>query len=507
MIAIGLRYLIGWSMATDSADRNRPEWPPHPDRIFMALADAHFATDGDDSELEALLWLERQGAPNVYASEATQRHTMTTFVPVNDESTWQNPDRPRSRPRKIPSIADLDKFSNFNEKVEKLKASGLAVLPEYRPRHPRQFPVAIPRDPTVYLIWPADPSPEVREGIEFLCSKVIRVGHSASLVQVWVEDVPPRPTLIPTEGVAQRSLRVSGPGRLEHLRSQYRNNLRPERSRWVAYTPVRLESQPTVPHGVFHERLLALRRMDGGRLGLESTLIVAEKLRNAVVKHCPQPVPEWVSGHTPDGQPSQEPHLAFLPLPFVGHEHADGHLLGFALAIPKHIEQAEVGRCLHPSMGFAEDGSPRRVHLYDGANFDWWLEMEGGDSPPAALRSRVWTRPARRWATVTPIVFDRHPKGRDRESQVVKMVEDACERIGLPRPLDVMLSHISLHMGVPHSRSFPVIRRKGDNGRLQHLHAVLTFAEPVGGPVILGAGRYRGYGLCRPFLWEGGDAE
>ena len=487
MIAIGIRYLAGWSMATDSADRSRPEWPPHPDRVFMALADAHFETGGDAPEMEALLWLERQDAPGIHASEATQRETVTTYVPVNDS-------------------APLNRRTAREPSAQQARA-GLQLLPENRSRQARQFPVAIPRDPTVYLVWPSDPSPEVRKGLESLCSKTVRVGHSASLVQAWVEDAPPPPNLIPAEGVAQRPLRASGPGRLEHLASQFQNNRRPERSRWVNYVPAQPEGPPPAPHGVFSDRLLALRRVEGRRMGLESTLLLAEKLRNAVVRHCPEPVPEWVSGHTLDGRPSQTPHLAFLPLPFVGNRHADGHLLGFALAVPRHIDQPEVGRCLNPVLGFEPDGSPRRVHIYDGANFDWRLEMEQGHSPTAALRSRAWTSPARRWATVTPMVFDRHPKGRDQEGQAVRMVEEACERIGLPRPLDVMLSQVSLHLGVPHSRSFPGIRRKPDNGRLQHLHAVVTFAEPVAGPVILGAGRYRGYGMCRPLRWEGGDEE
>jgi CRISPR-associated protein Csb2 len=29
-------------------------------------------------------------------------------------------------------------------------------------------------------------------------------------------------------------------------------------------------------------------------------------------------------------------------------------------------------------------------------------------------------------------------------------------------------------------------------------HAVIRFSEPVAGPVILGAGRFVGLGLCRP---------
>ena len=40
--------------------------------------------------------------------------------------------------------------------------------------------------------------------------------------------------------------------------------------------------------------------------------------------------------------------------------------------------------------------------------------------------------------------------------------------------------------------------RKSDGGRQSHSHAILIFDEPVRGPVTVGAGRFRGYGLCRP---------
>ncbi len=507
MIGIGIRYLMGWSMATNSADREQPEWPPYPDRVFMALAAAYYETYGSDDERQALLWLERQDAPNMRAGYASDRDTVTTYVPVNDESSWQNPERQRPRPKRVPSASDLSRLNSFSDRINKLKESGLGVLPENRSRQPRQFPVVIPNDPTVYLVWPDTPSPQVRHGLESLCGKVIRVGHSASLVQAWVEDSPPEPNLVPTDGVAQCSMRVSGPGRLEHLATQYKNGRRPDRSRWAAYARTQPETPSETSHSVFQDRLLVLRKVDGRRMGLESALQLTGKLRNAVVKRCPEPVPEWVSGHTRDGRPSQEPHLAFLPLPFAGSEHADGHLLGLALAIPNSVSPAEVGRCLNPLLGVNEDGSLRRVRLYDGANFEWLLEMEDRDSPPVALRSETWTRPARRWATITPIVFDRHPKGVDREVQAERMVAETCERIGLPRPLDVVLSQVSLHLGVPHSRQFPAMRRKSGEGRRQHSHAMLTFAEPVVGPITLGAGRYRGYGMCRPVRWDGGDWE
>jgi len=48
MFGFGIRYLMGWAMAAaDGAKKERAEWPPHPDRIFMALAAAWFETGQD----------------------------------------------------------------------------------------------------------------------------------------------------------------------------------------------------------------------------------------------------------------------------------------------------------------------------------------------------------------------------------------------------------------------------------------------------------------------------
>jgi CRISPR-associated protein Csb2 len=44
---------------------------------------------------------------------------------------------------------------------------------------------------------------------------------------------------------------------------------------------------------------------------------------------------------------------------------------------------------------------------------------------------------------------------------------------------------------------------KGENGARPQVHACLQFQQAVVGPILLGAGRFLGYGLCKP-LW-GGD--
>ena len=99
---------------------------------------------------------------------------------------------------------------------------------------------------------------------------------------------------------------------------------------------------------------------------------------------------------------------------------------------------------------------------------------------------------------MTPVVLNRHFDGKDKWQRAAESVQGACEHIGLPRPREVLLHPVSLIEGVPHAREFPQLVRRSDGGRRSHNHAVIVFDEPVCGPVIVGAGRFRGYGLCRP---------
>jgi CRISPR-associated protein Csb2 len=392
-----------------------------------------------------------------------------------------------------------------------------------RDRQARQFPVAVPSDPMVYLLWEgAEPPAELRRALGALCAKVTCVGHSASLVQAWVEgdirqpDSSPSPhsRLIPVgEAPARFRLRVSPPGRLDELRDRYANAQRPRPALWSGY---RLEqpaaTRPDAPRSWFAPALIVLRRVTGGSLmgrvgdevalGLESTLLVARTLRDTVMSLCPQPVPEWVSGHTADRSHSKQPHLAFVPLAHIGREYSDGHLLGLAIVVPEQVPTDEQQRCLGPVL-FDEVGQPRRLELRMGRVGRWVVQLEERESRPFSLRPEPWTaaapaHPARRWASVTPVALDRHAKGAERWREVEAIVARAVTRIGLPEPAEVIAGPVSLFPGVPHARRFPSLQRRSDGGRVFHTHAVITFREPVQGPLLVGAGRFQGYGLMRP---------
>jgi CRISPR-associated protein Csb2 len=494
MLAIGIRYLSGWVMAAHPADRESPEWPPHPDRVFMALAAAHFECDGGAEERAALEWLEEQGPPMVVASGACERRTVTTFVPVNDSASPIKKDKPL------------------------MPAGSLAIG---RDRQPRQFPVAVPDDATVCFRWQgAEPSESQRQALSELAAKVAAVGHSASLVQMWVEGDPGR---LPEDGATRRThrpiegsaggkrLRVFGPGRLRQLEQRFASGQRPLSSLWSGYTAEEPgPATPEVSTSHFASNLIVLRQVEGRQFGLESTLLLTKALRDTAMSKCPiQPPPEWLSGHRPNGAASERElgHLAFLPLPHVGRQHADGHLLGMALAVPRDVGADEIATCLG-SWLLNEAGWPNGVTLrFLGREHlgPCELKLDESEVYRQALSPATWCGPSRRWATVTPISFDRHAKSKEPHAEIEAFIADGCERIGLPRPSDVIVTPVPMFLGAPHAREMPRIVRKSDGGKNRQTHAILTFDRDVQGPVLIGAGRYRGYGLCRPLRGEEGE--
>jgi CRISPR-associated protein Csb2 len=114
---------------------------------------------------------------------------------------------------------------------------------------------------------------------------------------------------------------------------------------------------------------------------------------------------------------------------------------------------------------------------------------------------------------VTPVVLDRFPKtnrNTDREgweTEVAGIVARACLHAGLPEPVQLDVDAASWQLGCPGASpgrgGFPAMpARPGKPSRFQ-VHVWLRFAQPVRGPVLVGAGRYLGYGLCKP--WKPGQ--
>ena len=83
MLTLGIQYLTGCAVASDVDDRSHVEWPPHPGRVFMALAARIFKRERSIGTRRAGMAGTGHGASNL-CSRVQRACRSHAFVPVND---------------------------------------------------------------------------------------------------------------------------------------------------------------------------------------------------------------------------------------------------------------------------------------------------------------------------------------------------------------------------------------------------------------------------------------
>lgn len=525
-LILRIELLTGRYVASEFANRNRAEWPPHPARVFSALVAAHFEGSASPEGELALRWLEAQPAPSMTFTESTQRDIKTHFVPVNDQAltdgasldkAWRAFYEARDTGNSKALAKAETKLSGLYQKSGARKATigksdpaaGSHLLPTSRKRQARTFPSVTPDSPLIFYSWPESPDASVRRGLDHLTRTLARIGHSSSLVSArWEEGDPPLPSLVESEAGKTR-LRWVSSGQLDALVALH-DKMPHAEQRLLPYRLISYGKPPQTGAGeplrtCFSEQFVVLRRVDGPRLPSAATEVLAEAVRHALMSHADNPVPGLISGHQSNGAPLESDHLAVVPLPYVAGPYASGELLGVALVWPHQLDSEQFAS-FYRSVASWEAASgagtdQRQSVLTLGDLGTWTLQREIEESPLHNLREETWTRPSTLWRSVTPVVLDRHPgsfhKQRARaERRAREAMIGACERVGVPAPEEVEFSEAPLLNGAEHANRF--VRRPGSSDRRPLLHVSLRFAEPFLGPLLLGAGRYRGLGLFRP---------
>jgi len=546
VLAIEVVFLTGRYVATAYNTRTAPEWPPHPARLFSALVATHFAADPDVTpgrlEERALLeWLEHQGAPTIRATDASARDVVTVFVPTNDAALTDvdaeaaavsaagtelkaaelsgDPKAVKAAQKalakvKTAYVSAVKRAIEVPAKTGDANA-GKSVLPEYRGRQPRTFPSVTPHEPRVEFAWPdANPTNDQVAVLDGLLARVVRLGHSSSLVSLRSVAEPQEPTWIPTSS-GSLSLRTFEVGQLDALERAFETHREIEPrvmpARQQPYSrPTGARSESPAP-ALFGDDWLVLRRVGGVHLPMTSAAGVSRQLRRALMKFA-NPVPEVLSGHTHDRSPSEQPHLAVVPLPFVGRVNASGLILGVALVLPRAANEGDrrdVFRAVAAWEGASrvEDEEIPVVSLHLGEAGHLLLQRVDWDSVASTLTAPVWCRPSQVWSSVTPVALDHNPGDlRSRDPKTVSeavaaarlTLVKACERIGLPAPASVEILPAAPWAQAAKARQYPRFPASPDRIQRVLTHARLIFDVPVEGPVVLGAGRYMGLGLFRP---------
>jgi CRISPR-associated protein Csb2 len=512
-----IEYLTGYAVATDPANREQAEWPPHPARVFMALAAAHFETDPSNaSQRSALEWLAELPPPDITVPQHTLRDVQTVYVPVNDQS------------------------------------GGDALM--MRSRQPRFFPrLHIGAEP-LRQTWHTlgEPPASHLDALESICRNVTRVGHSSSLVWVRLErDSSVESTHVPDEQSLERGMRIVHSGALrgleqafnksaidafvaleeqisaskgkskkqlqEKIKEQYPRG-RPTSQRPVfsisrGYRPI--APPPAAPlQSPFDPNFIVLRESDDAKqeFGIESTARITEAMIGLLLSNLrdrKQPIPPWVSGHEPNGEKlSSQNHMALIPLAFVGYDHSDGHLMGLGIVLPRDLSYRDRAKVLSPILFDEKTNEPKTLELRMGRAGAWRILRETGLTPKRSLQTQTYTAPNRSWASVTPVLLDRMPKTERSiepiawREEVAGIIAQSCRRVGLPEPIAVRIEKTPFFRGslraMPGQGGFPQLRKD----KFQ-VHVAIELDRVVQGPVLLGAGRFRGYGLMRP--WTSGD--
>jgi CRISPR-associated protein Csb2 len=355
----------------------------------------------------------------------------------------------------------------------------------------------------------------LRSPLEQVCGLVTYLGHSASPVRVWVSDEAPEPSLVPDDDEATYRLRMFPSGRLQYLKNRFDAGLRPQPSLWQGYAEPKKKSGIEVLDGPYDPSLIVLRHSGGRKLSLESCGMIADAIRFTMMSRHGENAPEWLSGHAQDGSPSTMRRPAYLPLGFVDHPHADGHLLGVAIAVPRTFSEDQIEHLYrllgqHDGKDDIESGIPflsldiqdRELNRSIGV-LDLEFDEANERNPKRNLRPTTWCAPSKTWITATPVVMPRIPR---RALTAEDVIVRACTDAGYPEPIAVRVSQAPLLSGTAHTRSFQFpFNPKSHRPRRPITHAEIEFAQPIRGPVIIGAGRYAGYGVCRPIF--GGETK
>jgi CRISPR-associated protein Csb2 len=445
----------------DAGLRRGAEWPPQPGRVFCALV----ASARAESDWEALRWLESQPRPQVLAdpAEKVRSGQVNSYVVEN-----------------APAVK-----GGSQEWIG--RRNGMRARAH-----------TIPATDSFAISWPdAMPTPEILGRLAALAWTVPYIGRSTSMAEVTVADGNPvqQPGWVTYEAttlgdpLGRWQLAVPYPGYTDALTGAYQDGRRAwEVARPVAYREARVAGDvsahgaatATGPYGDMLVWQLARpdRGLDGGQ-----AVALTQALRRAVMDLVPDPLPPQLTGHGAD----DDTHLAYLVLPDTGHGHADGHVLGLAIAIPRTYpaqDQLTLLRSVltNPLASVSLPGGGP-VRLRYGA------DLKG-------LRPGTWTggpAGARTWVTATPMRLNGYlRRGRDIE----EMVSRALVRSGYPEPAVVATSAAPMLRGAvwrARPATLPANRRP-----YPFSHARVTFAEPVTGPVIAGSMRYLGLGLFLP---------
>ncbi len=189
--------------------------------------------------------------------------------------------------------------------------------------------------------------------------------------------------------------------------------------------------------------------------------------------------PAFLHGHGFNG--SGYEIARYLALPDVGYRWSRGRIHGLALWMPPDSDF--VARQRARDAAFA-------IRQLTGRGVDVSVAPRNDEARPLATHPDRWLRRSRGWVTACPAIHER------RRTLDLAEVARWCRHAGLSEPVAFRSARTPLVAGALDLA--PVEVNRPGRPRLPYSHVELRFAHAVPGPVVIGSGRQRGFGLCVP---------
>ena len=464
MLAISVELLHGTFRGDPdgAAVTGRPirgEWPPSPARLFAAFVaadgtrQASRVTDGRE-----LLWLERLPPPAIHA----------------ECDPWHQVLQPRFVVEQLGGPAKATHHEYVARKTG-LHRPGIRVVPSH---------------PSVLYRWDTEtPEKGTLASLRHRAARVGYLGTSDSPVRVRVATkMPcgsPGEVFVPDpEGDVR--IGVPRPGDVNLLDRMYdawrERGASVTRSQFPALLHRETYRSPGGRDETDRGEVVAWLRLrpsvSGRRVSALTALFKEAVLDRHQRVHGEPPAVLHGHGFTRPGYDLAR----YLALPDAGYPHSRGRIHGLALWLPPGSDRRERRQ--------ARDAA-RAIDALVGRGIEVSVEPRHEDEKrPWAADPRRWQGPSATWVTAFPVIHERRG--------VPGLPEAArwCRHAGLPAPVAFRSVRTPLIPGAVDLA--PVEVNRPGRPALPYSHAEFRFAEPVAGPVVVGAGRQRGFGLCVP---------
>ena len=463
MFTISVDFLHGTFRADPDGTANTGcltygEWPPAPVRLFAAFVAADGTrgncrvTDGSE-----MTWFEQLPPPVICA----------------DPDPCHQPVRPRY-------VVKHEGSASKSIHQEYVGRKGALIRPGVR---------VAPRCPHVSYSW--DMKPPAQATLDALRRRAARIGYlgasdSPVRVRVGTSVPPPIPEnfFIP-DPRGDVNIPVTKSGDLEILDRIYdkscKHGVSVSRMQFPALRHEARYRSPRSAQPVGRGEVIAWLRLDmavsGRRISMVTSLFKEALLSKYQSLHGEPP--QILHGHGFKGTGYEI--ARYLALPDVGFHWSRGRIHGLALWVPPGCD---------PAVRQQARDAAFEIRRLAGRGMDMSVVLRGAEAEPLATNPQRWLRSSRLWATAFPAIHER------RRALDLEEITRWCRHAGLPEPTSFRSARTPL---VPGALDLtPVEVNRPGRPKLPYSHLELCFTEPVPGPVVVGAGRQRGFGLCIP---------